>query len=199
MQTENKYLQIEGRVSKKVLNKLFGEKITDYAVDWFFVDYAPATFKKGIIFDIVLVGNEGDEITIAPFIYHIGLMDIMDQFSNHLEEIPEGWKTICRFDFQPNASVAGTLPELDEWKYNIDSLKIARHQDLKIETNSISKNAYAGVFEELFFYAMHSHSINRKNFMTDILKLYEENKEEINEKMPPALFRDVEKQLHNLA
>jgi len=130
---------------------------------------------------------------MLPHFYKIRLLTVLDQFGNNLESIQEGWKTICRFEFTnsiPNA--VKSLPVLKALQYNKNSLKIANHEDLVIDANNLSKSAYATVYADLFSYVFHGNSINKKDFVNNMLKLYEENKEELNGKMPPDLFHEME-------
>jgi hypothetical protein len=195
MQLENKYLQIQGIVENDVLHEFIGDrKYTKPDSFWFFVDYAPATYKVNSKFDIIL---EGEEIKIAPHFYNIKLLTVLDQFGHHLDAIREGWKSVCRFGFTDAIPKAVySLPVLTTWKYNKNSLKIANHNDIFIEPNIPSKRTYALVFNDLFSYALHTDSINKKDFISYILKIYAANKEELNGKVPSELFKEVEKQLH---
>ena len=193
MEVKNKYLQLEGIADKSVVKQLEADK--NYRKNntlWFFVDYSPCAFKKGITFDIILEGGK----RMSKKFYSITLLNIVDEFGHDLPLIPEGNKTICRFEFKPNIPVViQSLPYLLNWDYNKDSIKIARHQDLNFDSANINRNSYAIVFNEFLQLATETDSTNKKEFMLDILKIYEAHKQEFNEKMSPDIFSEVAKSL----
>jgi hypothetical protein len=69
---------------------------------WFFVDYSDREYNIGEIF------------------YHnhskFTLIKIKDQFDNNLEFIPNGWKTICFFEFENFDE--DILEYVEEWVNN---------------------------------------------------------------------------------
>ena len=194
MDIKNKYLQIEGIIEKSIVVKLEAGK--NYETEnslWFFVDYSPCEFRRGTIFDIIL---EGQGKKMSKKFYSITLLNIFDEFGKELPSIPEGNKTICRLGFKPTIpNIIQTLPHLSNWDYNENSLKIARHQDLNFDSQPVSRSSYALVFNELLQLATETESINKNNFMADILKIYEAHKDELNQKMSPEIFTAVAKSL----
>ena len=92
----NKYLRIQGKVSSTVLKTLpIGHSANKPNTGWFFVDYANNHFKKGISFDVIL-SDDAEKIKKTA---RIKLMQVIDQFGHTLDSIPDGYKTICRFEF----------------------------------------------------------------------------------------------------
>ena len=190
----NKYLQIQGFVDKEVLGELISiNKYSKPNSYWVFVDYALVEFKLNSKFDIVL---EGEEKRMSPHIYNITLLTVLDQFGNHLETLQEGWKTICRFEFTGDIPKSfKKLPILDTWKHNKNSLKIANHKELVIDTNNISKSVYTQVFRELLLLVSNNDSIYKKEFFDSFKNIYLENKLEMNDKISIDFFNEAEKEL----
>lgn len=200
MVLENKYLQIQGKVDEEVLHQYIGDrKYTKPDCFWFFVDYSPATFDVHSKFDLVLESTANDEIKITPYIYNVRLLNVVDQFGNHFDAIEKGWKSLCRFEFIDSIPrTVNTLPKLKTWKYNENSFKIANHKDIYIDTINPGKCSYTKVMQDFLIIVLHSRSINKKHFLTDFLKIYEENKEEMDEKIPDDLFLKVKDELQTI-
>lgn len=145
MEKDNRYLQLQGIVSEDVLSKIVPvRKFTKANTKWLFVDYAPKDYKVGTRFDVML---KGENKLMVPEIFNIKLLNVLDQFGNHLDSIPMGSKTICRFEFIPTIpKEIKDLPIIKYWKYNKMPIIIARHDEIIVdESNAISDDVYVEI------------------------------------------------------
>lgn len=98
-------ITILARLSPRLCNKMQLKNGTTL-----FVDYCPASLPKGT-YKVTAIGNrliEGLTITIGT---------IRDQFNNDLENIPEGWRTICELEFDKTMSEVMRLKEAEGFAY----------------------------------------------------------------------------------
>ncbi|MDP1765123.1 MAG: hypothetical protein Q8L07_14680 [Sediminibacterium sp.] len=124
----NKYLRIQGKVSSAVLKTLpIGHSVNKPNAEWFFVDYANNHFKKGISFDVIL-SDDAEKIKKTA---KIKLMQVIDQFGHTLDSIPDGYKTICRFEFiDTTPQEFNRLQTLTAWDAVKKPIVLANTKDL---------------------------------------------------------------------
>ncbi len=195
MQTENKYLQVQGVVNQKILHQLLGTKrYTKQNTKWLFVDFSPFEYKINTKFDVILAGNEKK---LLPKFFNIKLLDVIDQTGKHLNEIPLGWKTICRFEFIGSIpSVVQKLPTISAWEYNT-GLKFARHEDVVVDPFNLSKNIYTEVISDFISFSVSTPSINKKHaldFLDIVSKIIHENSDDMEHKINnPDLVEEFKK------
>jgi hypothetical protein len=125
-------LTLQGRVNQEVLKKLKVRTLLSPNKEWFFVDYSSSDISLGKSFDVLM---EGENKRLLPNASTIKILSITDQFGHKLDSIPEGFKTICRFEFRPRIPVVlSRLPLLEQWTYNPKAISIAQHEDIEIGT-----------------------------------------------------------------
>ena len=123
-------LTLMGKVSRKVVNSLSKSKTNDKDNTWFFVDYSNDEIRIGEAFDTLL---EGDQKTLIPGIVKVKLKKVYDQLGHDLDYIPDGFQTICKFDFGDNIPTPiNRLPTFNTWEYNSNSISIAKHQSIQL-------------------------------------------------------------------
>jgi len=129
-------LTIQGKVSGEVIEKVTTNFSLSDKQGWFFVDYANAEVPLNYRFDVVLQGIAKQLIAgpgLEPNSFSITLISCLDQFGNSLPGIPQGYKTICKFEFRPEIPPAFLdLPFLPTWKYNPSGLTVATHEDIAV-------------------------------------------------------------------
>lgn len=145
-------LTILGRAGKKVLQKLSKRYFMSQRKRWLFLDFAEMNVPLHSQFDILLKGNNK---ALIPSFYRVTVLECLDQFGNQLTAIPEGYKTICRFEFHPRVpAVIDELPSLDTWKSNPSHITLANLADLQLAladpvVNDLSSLAYFTVLEQM--------------------------------------------------
>jgi len=184
MKTENKYLQIEGIAGKKILSELLGEKISlKQNTEWFFVSYSPVEYYLDTKFDIIIAGEQK---SMLPKFFNIKLIDVIEQTGKHLDVIPLGWKTICKFEFKPVIPPAvRELPVLSYWNF-ISRAKFARHEDITMDSSKLRKDVYAEAISDVISMSMNSQTIDKKNkeaFLETISKIMLDNSREMKNKI----------------
>lgn len=139
----NESLKIVGRVAKETLNKLFpGKEFHKQNAEWFFVSYAPVSYPIDSTFDFYTDSNAHGRT--KDRVVNIKIRRIVDQFLNELDEIPQGYKTICRLEFSDHIPVAfKELPALKDWKPNPDSLFLFQLKNIQTPSNSLVSWAYS--------------------------------------------------------
>jgi hypothetical protein len=145
--SKKEMLRILGRVSSSILKKLFqGKEFRKQNAEWLFADYAASTYEKGTTFDIIVPANGVD----WNHEYKIKLLKITDEYGRTFSQIPEGYKTICQFEFSPNVpQFVRQLPLLQGWVFNKHNIYLCQHSDINLlmdETNR--KQEY--IFLDLF-------------------------------------------------
>jgi hypothetical protein len=171
MNTSKKGLRLLGKVARRILLQVIddpGERNENSI--WCFVDYASNTHKLNAVFDIYASNSEKD--------WHIGdkmkLIRITDELGRSFTEIPQGYKTICKFNFAGNIPTAiKKLPTLYAWGTSPNGINIYNHTELDLSGNSSYTELYhrylALVLKEL------SASNKRKFRLNDIASIAEVN------------------------
>ncbi|NIG55727.1 hypothetical protein [Chitinophaga sp. Cy-1792] len=112
---ENIHVRISGKLSPKVL-PLFAEVLGSMKLARneiiFFCSYSAYDIPAGHCFSEIL---NNDKTTKCRII----LKEISQQFFKPFDEIPHGWKTVCKFEFPDGIipSAVMELPALDGWGY----------------------------------------------------------------------------------
>ena len=160
---------------KRQVKKIDGTKANTV---WMFVDYASAEVKVGANFDALFEGRE-KKLSGEPV--QINLIKVLDQMGNSLSAIPEGFQTVCHFEFAPVVpEIIQQLKEEKTWVPNPDSIAIARHSDIQLSIADESKLVYSIAMESLknafISYQHHSGFIKRDVFIKHIRKAYKTKK-----------------------
>jgi len=153
-------LTLIGKVDKNVVKNLVKSKAIEKGNNWFFVDYANDEVRVGELFDTLL---EGRQKTLIPGETKIKLKKVYDQLGHYLDYVPEGFQTICKFDFDNKLPAPiNKLPTFETWDYNPNSISIANHQLIQLsEPDFIYKKMNA-----LFIVAMRKHIHSQKSTIT---------------------------------
>jgi hypothetical protein len=146
------YLRILGLASKKVLNQLLPDDISEQKNTlWFFMDFASSTYKLGTIFDILIDSKTSDW---DPD-YKMELTGVTDQLGGALKQIEKGYKTISSFKFSPKVpQQIKLLPRLSDWDVKEHTLLVGRHQDIEILGSVQNFETTVSNYEELIFEKM---------------------------------------------
>lgn len=150
MNEKPKYLELQGKVSQRIINKLYPKaRFSKSNAEWFFADYSPADFNIGEEFDIL--DFEGKK-RITKIKYKTRLLAVMDQLKTSLEFVPKGYQTIVRLQFNPNIPTEmRNLKTLDSWTYNLASVIISKKEDwykVVLERNEmLYRSALVKVFQ----------------------------------------------------
>jgi hypothetical protein len=128
-------LTIEGKVKQRTIKQMTNNYTLQENQGWFFVDYASEEVPLASRFDVLL---EGESKRLLPGSISIKLVSCLDQFGNRLSTVPQGWKTICKFEFHPHIpSVIKKLPYFDGWDYNPQSISIANHEEIELGVSDV--------------------------------------------------------------
>ena len=124
-------LTILGRVKPKdILTILPVHKLHENQ-GWFYVDYAIEKVGLNTKFDVFLKGETKQLVSAGAC--SIKLLACFDQFAHQFEGVPEGYKTICKFEFQPSMpDFIKKLPVVSGWKYYPEAISIADHKDIEL-------------------------------------------------------------------
>jgi hypothetical protein len=111
---EQRFLTIQGKVNPESCEKVikdFSSKMSPTKLCCF-VSYAYETLPLGKTFDISFSYSEPDKY--VETILEISL--ITQQFSEEWDSIPQGWKTVCIFNFPKGVpKLFLDLPTADGW------------------------------------------------------------------------------------
>lgn len=120
-----------GRVNRNVFKKLdiaMPSSLPNRA--WFFADYCISEIPVSTSFDILL---EGENKKLLLPRSRAKIITVIDQFGHKLPSIPEGFKIICRIEFNPHIPAAvKKLPLLNQWQYNPLSISLAQHEGIEV-------------------------------------------------------------------
>jgi hypothetical protein len=132
-------LTLQGRVSQKILKKINANSPALNKA-WFFVDYAVHDVETGAVFHVLL---EGENKKLLRNTTIIKLVQVFDEFGHKIQSVPEGYKTICRFEFRPNIPVVlKKLPLLNSWQYNPQAVSLAQ-QGIEVDIpDNFQNNLY---------------------------------------------------------
>jgi hypothetical protein len=135
-------LKVLGRVSKEITAKLFpGREFTKENAEWFFVSYAPESFPLNSTFDIY-TDFRSHQSSRNNYV-SIKLRRVVDQFGKELDEIPQGYKTICRLEFSSHIpTVFRNLPVRKDWNSNPESIYLLQLKNIFISHNNSLTFAY---------------------------------------------------------
>lgn len=167
MRPREKYLVLQGKVHKQVLKNLFPRMdFQSPNTNWFFVDYSASQVLLGEQFDLIDVkGDQGQTYST----YTAKLIDVTDQFGRNLKEIPQGYKTISRFEFKPSIpSAINKIKTLKTWEYNPHSIRLFKKEIIKdIQTipEKQFREAYLAIFLH-YFSKYNQKSISEENIMS---------------------------------
>jgi len=113
--TKETILMIIGKVDSEVLINLRESETREGTSGWFFVDYTNHEINVGQKFTVI-DGNTGHSIRLTK---------VYDQLGHSLSYIPEGFQTICEFEFHGRIpSSLDKLPVLKSWDYNPNAISI---------------------------------------------------------------------------
>ena len=105
-----KELHILGKISPKI-KKFLSIVSEDGSDNWYFVSYAPYNF--------------GIDATFTVDNKLVKLLKVTQQFNQEDLIIPQGWKTICKFEFPEGVPYSfENLPTLDDWNGDGFRMKI---------------------------------------------------------------------------
>lgn len=151
MNEKPKYLELQGKVSQRIISKLYPKvRFSKPNAEWFFADYSPADFNIGEEFDIL--DFEGKK-RVTKIKYKTRLLAVMDQLKTSLEFVPKGYQTIVRLQFNPNIPTEmRNLKTLDSWTSNLASVIISKKEDwykVVLERNEmLYRSALVKVFQD---------------------------------------------------
>jgi len=163
MLSKSLILTLQGRVNRDVFKKLhISATSPNFNRDWFFVDYSVHDVPLGTSFDFLF---EGENKKLLRNKSSIRISQILDQFGHKLTTIPEGYKTICKLEFDPDIPpVLKKLPLLSHWKYNLNAINLAQ-QGIQIGiSDHLQKNLYFAA------YGLLKTTINKNNFSQNLTK-----------------------------
>jgi hypothetical protein len=147
---ESAILTIQGIADKNVFEKLSKEYHLQENQRWVFVDYATTTIPLNTQFDVLL---EGDAKSLIPGVFIIKIIECINQFGSNFQEIPEGWKTICKLDFYPEVPhKIDTLPTLQSWDYISNRITLANHKSISL--NYIGADKYFSDVSDFAYYLL---------------------------------------------
>jgi hypothetical protein len=129
--TEKKKLHLLGRPSSLAIKKVSPHTESRKNYEWFFVDYAPAFFNLNESFDIFI----GDDSIGSDWNhkYKIKLVKVIDEFGREHDKIPEGYKTVCRFEFSPHIpSMIKRLPITSGWGVTDNGVHLLQHSSIDL-------------------------------------------------------------------
>ena len=197
MASGNKFLQIQGKVDNNVLGKLIDtKKNVKKNTLWLFVDYSSVEYKLNSKFDIVSPIADNGHLAEA---YSVKLLDVIEQTGKKLPSIPQGYKTMCRFEFKPFPDFIDKLPVLSSWTHECQ-LKFALHEK-EVDSSYVSKEVYTQVINDFISLSINTKSVNKKSviaFLDTVSKIIHDNSEEMKNKISnPNLVEDFKKkELH---
>jgi len=165
-------LTIQGKVKQKVIKQLTLDYSLHENQGWYFVDYAVEEIPLHSKFDVLLEG-ESKKLIFGPGLFSIKLLASLDQFGNKLSSVPEGFKTICKLEFHPQAPVAiKKLSFLEGWDYNPKAISLSRRDDIELAIpDLVLSDLYRIVYIQVKNTFAHKtkQSISKKEFV-DFLK-----------------------------
>lgn len=148
-------LTLIGKVNRKIINKIVKSNDIEKDNTWFFVDYSNDEVKAGETFDTLL---EGRQKTLIPGKTRIQLKKVYDQLGHDLGYIPEGFQTICKFNFGDKIpSPINRLPSFEAWNYNPNSISIANHQLIQLAEPDLIIKKMSSLFLVEIKKHIHSH------------------------------------------
>ncbi len=145
---------------------------------WLFVDYAPAEISLGETFDALF---EGKKKRLAEETVQIKLLTVLDQMGNQLDAVPEGFQTVCEFDFLPSVPKSiQQLPELQTWSVNPAPVFIAHRSGIILGSSAGPKLVYSMAMDSIkaVFINRHSSSAQRDEVVKHIRKAFNAEKTE---------------------
>jgi len=113
---------IQGKVNPGIVKF----RTTTRNQEWLFIDYAECSIPLDKAIQITAIqGDGGMLLSTSTGAYAFKILDCRDQFDNILKEIPQGWKTICKIEFQPEMPIWIQRLKLREgWGYHTEQIKI---------------------------------------------------------------------------
>jgi|SRR5882757_341928 len=104
-----------GRLNKE---DIVDALMSRYNEGWFFIDYAYESIPTGCSF-ASLIEQDKMQLLSDPCALSVKILYCFTQFGNLVPEIPRGWKTICKIQFNPAIPIwVRRLKILNEWNYN---------------------------------------------------------------------------------
>lgn len=152
-------LTLMGKVEDKIISTFYKSKSSDKDNAWFFIDYSGDEIKVGEIFDTLL---EGRQRTLIPGETRIKLKKVYDQLGNKLGFIPEGFQTICQFEFDEIPMPITKLPVLETWVFNPNSISIANHELIQLSEPDVILRS----MNTLFIIEIQKHFHSHKSTVT---------------------------------
>jgi len=128
--TPKSRLRLLGRVSARVLKRTFpGLELKKPNTEWFFVSYSSDTYPVSSTFDIFIPGSGGE----WNHDYKIKLLKITDEYGRRFNEISDGFKTICCFQFTSSIpKEIKQLPVLTDWEMNEKGVYLFQHSEINL-------------------------------------------------------------------
>ncbi|TDX01164.1 hypothetical protein [Dinghuibacter silviterrae] len=158
-------LTIQGRVKSKVIKKVTKDYLLEENQGWFFIDYVVKEVPLSTKFDVILEG-ESKRLISGPGLFTCKVITCLDQDGYRFKSIPEGYKTICKLEFNPIIpTVVKKSPLLDHWDYNPKAISIANSYDIELGISDfLMDDIYKILFPQI------KRTLTEKNFEHQISK-----------------------------